>query len=665
MTHRNTAGKMAVRLNIIRADQEPEQMLEHNGAPWPNNYFTLVWTDTDQVCLYVHDEVTKGGVLLACSNQASPDFCITGITLSEDNVLTIQQEGDCPDQSIDLSRFIQSLAEYTVVEGPPGFFTFRKDGVAIESWWQGGFSVVNEDGSITITNPAGSTVTVPAPLDPQSISLTYNSDFSVCLTVGGMNLGCWQQGDIISEDTVLGVHIATKPDGSQITWLGTDHITVASIDAAARTLTIKNPDGGLITIPYGDEMPDVPVISISQETGITTITLDGAEYIIRQTRVSRGTGTRENIQTLTANHQTTWPNTIWRETWMERNGTIVTIHSWNPVTNVWDAVAIEAPENLVILNNPVIYIDADNGQANPPINTQADLTLANAFNSFGAVRTFMNRTLLVGNVTLDCRGDFSLPGRAGMGEISSPSFKNAAQINIRGNPTDPTVFKVPCGGTGGRATAMSSVGGGTIALRDVTLVSLNEALAAVDGAGYFFNVSGASEIRINGTIRFEGFYDTARVGASGSSVFRMAGGGSTYVSYDTVFQFDFDAGTRLADLFSIGTGGTLTIHSNVEAQIARDIVLTGYMFFAQAGSNVLMAGSPGREIPWHYSGLGKFITNYSIDIRDLGVVNLSPVMYGARPVSQLHDFGAVIAPGGAQSVTRIAAVGVLNNIAGP
>ena len=89
------------------------------------------------------------------------------------------------------------------------------------------------------------------------------------------------------------------------------------------------------------------------------------------------------------------------------------------------------------------------------------------------------------------------------------------------------------------------------------------------------------------------------------------------------------------------------------------------MFFAQAGSNVLMAGSPGREIPWHYSGLGKFITNYSIDIRDLGVVNLSPVMYGARPVSQLHDFGAVIAPGGAQSVTRIAAVGVLNNIAGP
>ena len=160
MTHRNTAGKMAVRLNIIRADQEPEQMLEHNGAPWPNNYFTLVWTDTDQVCLYVHDEVTKGGVLLACSNQASPDFCITGITLSEDNVLTIQQEGDCPDQSIDLSRFIQSLAEYTVVEGPPGFFTFRKDGVAIESWWQGGFSVVNEDGSITITNPDGSTVTV-------------------------------------------------------------------------------------------------------------------------------------------------------------------------------------------------------------------------------------------------------------------------------------------------------------------------------------------------------------------------------------------------------------------------------------------------------------------------------------------------------------------------
>ena len=334
MTHRNTAGKMAVRLNIIRADQEPEQMLEHNGAPWPNNYFTLVWTDTDQVCLYVHDEVTKGGVLLACSNQASPDFCITGITLSEDNVLTIQQEGDCPDQSIDLSRFIQSLAEYTVVEGPPGFVTFRTDGVAIESWWQGGFSVVNEDGSITITNPDGSTVTVPAPLDPQSISLTYNSDFSVCLTVGGMNLGCWQQGDIISEDTVLGVHIATKPDGSQITWLGTDHITVASIDAAARTLTIKNPDGGLITIPYGDEMPDVPVISISQETGITTITLDGAEYIIRQTRVSRGTGTRENIQTLTANHQTTWPNTIWRETWMERNGTIVTIHSWNPVTNV-------------------------------------------------------------------------------------------------------------------------------------------------------------------------------------------------------------------------------------------------------------------------------------------------------------------------------------------
>ena len=459
----------------------------------------------------------------------------------------------------------------------------------------------------------------------------------------------------------------TNPDGSTVQFDGGNDVTIADLDAAARVVTITNPDGSVIQFPYVDELPDPGTVVSMVEHGTAnyTITVAGEAYDIRQTRVYRGTGSLENQQTLTANHHTTWPNTVWREAFIERTGSIATITAWNPITNSWDSIAVEAPENLVILNNPVIYIDADNGQANPPINTQADLTWANAFNSFGAVRTFMNRTLLVGNVTLDCRGDFSQPGRIGMGEISSPAFKNAAQITIRGNPTDPTVFKVPCGGTAGRATAISSAGGGTVVLRDVTYVSSNEAMAAVDGAGYFLSVSGTSEIRMTGTHRFEGFYDTARAGASGSSVFRMAGGGSIYVSYDTVLQFDFDAGTRLGGLFSIGTGGDLTIHSNIEAQIARDIILTGYMFFAQAGSNVLMAGSPGREIPWHYSGLGKFITSYSIDIRDLGIVNLSPVMYGARPVSQLWDFGAVVAPGGAQAVTRIAPVGVLNNIAGP
>ena len=493
-------------------------------------------------------------------------------------------------------------------------------------------------GAVTITNPDGS-------------EIVFDGRNSVTLAS-------------IDEDGLVTI---TNPDGSTVQFNGNDSITIASIDAAARVVTIVNPDGSEISFPYVDELPDPGTVVSMVENGVGdyTITVAGEDYDLRQTRVTRGTGTRENTQTLTANHQTTWPNTVWRETWMERIGSIVMINSWNPITNEWDAVAIEAPENLVILNNPVIYIDADNGQANPPINTQADLTLANAFNSFSSVRTFMTRTLLVGNVTLDCRGDFSLPGRLGMGDISSTSFKNAAQITVRGNPTDPTVFKVPCGGTGGRATAVSSSSGGTIVLRDFTLVALNEATGAIDGAGYFFSISGSGQFRINGTIRFEGFYDTDRAGASDSSVFRMSGGGSVYVSYDTVLQFDFDAGTKLSDLFSVGTGGVLTIHSNVEAQIARDIRLDGVMFSLQSGGNVLMAGSPGREIPWHYSGLGKFITNFTLDIRDLGIGNLAPNIYGARPASQLHDFGAVVAPGGAQAVTRIAAVGVLNNIAGP
>lgn len=451
-----------------------------------------------------------------------------------------------------------------------------------------------------------------------------------------------------------------------------EDIHVQSFARVGDNLILTETNGNVFSVVLPADQQDIHIQSFVRNGNNLVITeTDGSTHIVAlpeqndntQTRVTRGTGNIDNTQTLTANHNGTWANTVWRETYMKRNGDIVVINSWNPTTNSWDSVAIEAPENLVILNNPVIYVNANSGSASPPIEKQTDLTPSNAFNSFDAVRSFMTRTLVVGTVTLDCIGDFSSGTRRAIGTINPSLFKNAQNIIIRGNGGNADTFVLPVGFIEtGRSQAIL-VTAGNVTLRDVTLFSGNTSTAAVNGAGHFMQVTGG-QLTLDGDIKLTGTFNMDRAGASGVAMARVTEG-VLYVLYDTVFTIDLTAGSKLGNFFNIGAGGTLTVHSDVILQIERDLILSGAVTLFSSASKGIFSGAPGRLVPLTFSGAGKFIAPQSIRVNDLASVNFAANMYGSRSAAMAWDWGARVSVGGATSVALVSAVGVVNEIAGP
>lgn len=401
------------------------------------------------------------------------------------------------------------------------------------------------DGVYTATNPDGSTVS-------------------------------WKMTHVSTNGT--GLYTATHEDGSQVSWIGTDSVTTASVDTTDDTITITNPDGSTVTFHYLDAAP-------------------------KQTHVSRGTGSRQNMQTLTADHDGTWPDTVWRETWMQRNGDIVTIHSWNPIENEWDAVAVEAPENVVILNNPTIYIRKATGSANPPINTQADLTPANAFNSFTAMLAFVKRSYVVGSITVDVEGTF---GSREVPTFSASAYKNASAVYLRGNPANVSAFTVQIGDVLDSNSTAISAGFG------IDLFISNMAWQWLDVTSGNFNPNFACSAGQNGTItirdtvRVYGTYNTERVGAPNAICFYANGGRITMESGATVI-FDMTAGSALGSYFSASRGGQMT-YGAIECRLLRNHKATMSVFSATVSGTLRFSGGnpPAFDQPPTFTGVGSF-----------------------------------------------------------
>lgn len=385
-----------------------------------------------------------------------------------------------------------------------------------------------------------------------------------------------------------------------------------------------------------------------------------------QTQVVRGTGGRPSQQTLTARHFGTYPNETWRETWMQRNGDIVTIHSWNPIDNEWDSVAIEAPEGLVVLNNPVIYLRKDTGSANPPIETQDDLTVANAFNSFNAIRSFMNRTLVVGSVTIDARGDFASDTSANsMGNISASTFKNAQQIIVRGDPANATALVIPFGGSPGRLTGVLATGSGQTTVRDLTFRCVNEALSANSNFIAATNAQGGN-IELAGTVRFDGFYNPDRAGATSGSMYihRIVTGGTVSISDQTEIVFDFSANTRLTSYAYIGPQAELAINGNVVFNNLAGAEFSRAVVDLSASGLFRMITSVNNPNAFTLVGGGRHVAPYSYRVAPLATVS-STGAYGNRAATLAYDFGADVSAGGAQAVALVDTIGVVDDVAGP
>lgn len=381
-----------------------------------------------------------------------------------------------------------------------------------------------------------------------------------------------------------------------------------------------------------------------------------------QTRVQRGTGNAASQRTLTANHDGTWPNEQWRETWMERNGDIVTIHSWNPNSNSWDRVSVEAPEGLVILNNPVIYLRTD-GSANPPIETQADLTPENAFDTFDSIRTFLQRTLLVGSITVDGRGDYSAPGFNAAGHVAASTFKNAANIIVRGDPDDVEAFVLPFGGTTGRSTGLAC-GNGNVTIRNLTFRCVNEAEAGTIDFIAAVNTGGGA-ITFANTVRFDGYYDNDRPNRTGPAyISRMITGGSVSVASNANLIFDFDIGTAFVAMSFVGPQGTHQIAGNVTFDILGGCEFRRAQFDVDSSSFLRFTLSSAAPNPLEVTGNSRFTSSHTARISDLGVSS-GHSSYGSRSDLIAYDFGADVSDGGAQAEMLVSPLGVVNSVAGP
>lgn len=679
MTHSNSGGKNAIRLNIIRADQAPEQLLEHNRAPWPNNYFSLVWTEEDQCCLYVHDEHKPGGYRIACTGDVD-DYAVVDFELVGDDLiltdsaggswtvdlgkylddtfvdefyldgdeLVIGQTGPHADLRLSLTALLAPLLA-NVVESPAGRFSFYRGGTLIEQWWQGGFTTEDGAGNVTITNPDGSTVVIPFQ-ELATYGIQFTADGKVQFLINGVVDKTWQQGAQVDQ-LADGLYRATNFAGNIVTWYGLKDATLASIDEAAGTVTIQNPDGSLVTFGIGNE--DMELLDASVADGVLTIEkTDNSTVIHRQTRVQQS-GPQANI--FTANHRATWPNVAWTMPYVTRpSSDVAMVNIYNHETGEWEEVAVVTPEDVVILNNPVIYIRKDTGSANPPISQQSDLTIANAFNSFDAVRTFMNRTLTVGTVTLDVRGDFT----ESAGNIGPTQFKNAQTIVIRGDSTNPALFKLPVGRTSGASGLV--VTSGLVILQDVTGRFYDESeapttapfLRVLDGEG-----------RLAGNIRFEGTFDVDRPGAGGAFYMRVESGAKGTVSNTTAFTINMTTGAKISSGFIALAGGDMNIGGDVSFNLVNSPDFTTAFIDIQSGATFRSVVAPLNSP--QVTGAGRAVAPNSVLIRPLSSASIAGGSYGSRPAIIAYDWGVNVAAGGAQANMAIDAIGVLNNIAGP
>lgn len=365
------------------------------------------------------------------------------------------------------------------------------------------------------------------------------------------------------------------------------------------------------------------------------------------------TGARNNI--FTADHaDPSVTDVIWRMPYVTRpTPDVAVVNIYNHGTSEWEEVAVVTPEDVVILNNPTIYIRKDTGSANPPIEEQADLTVANAFNSFSAVRNFMQRTITVGAVTLDVRGDFD----SDIGDIGPAQFKNAQVINIIGDPASATAFKVPVGRSTGRKFAMQ-ITGGEVTLRDCTARYYDESVGP--GICALAQVQ-LGKLTTRGTIRFEGFYDVARANASQATLFYIENG-AEHVKRDN-YQFAFDVGVTLTQGWRILAGGLLNMAGGITYQLQRSATYTDAYFSVFSGASLRsqVAGSTSLTI----SGAGRGVSPYTAALQPLASASLGGDLYSSRAAVLAYDFGLDVTAGGAQAVFLVDNIAAVNGVAGP
>jgi len=593
MRNKNLAGAEALRVSVFMPDLDATAafrasryvgtqydlslILRHNGTHrMPGGRVEM------RQCyeIYMHDEVTPGGILVADSCQL-PEYFLDEVTLDGEVITLVMNDGT--EFTVDLAPL---LAAFRV--------TASRDTSGVWSMWQGDPSAETlfaqfVEGSTYARDDAAQTITIFAPDGNEYVISSAVWDFTYDDATG-----------------LFRVYLG-----------GVEYLSFLNVDTNTVTEVVYDEVGQFYEATHSEGPPDVrwyPVFANEVLEGVYNITV------------------------------------------FNPDGT--------PVSFVVEGSDPSVPgEQIVVLNNPVIYVDRDLGVENPPINTQADLTPANAFNSFDAVRNFMTRTLVVGTVTLDCRGDFSAPGYTSAMEISPLTMKNAQIIVVRGQAGDLGAFKLPFGGsTSGRQLGIRC-NGGTLVVQDVTFVAIDEALSA--GLSVVTACSCISGLmQLAGTVVFEGYYNVDRAGASPCVCFNIQPSSAIEISANATLRFDFDPTTLLESIVNTAPQATFVIDGNVTFDYQAAFGLTDSMFNIRPGSLLRALVSPGNPNPLLVTGGQRVLTPVSARVRDLGIASTAAA-YGNRAAAIAYDWGGETSLGGPVATMLIANVAVLNNTVGP
>lgn len=275
-------------------------------------------------------------------------------------------------------------------------------------------------------------------------------------------------------------------------------------------------------------------------------------------------------------------------------------------------------EDLVVLNNPTIYIRQATGSATPTIGSQADLTEANAFNNFTSMKTWLENTLVVGSITIDARGTFTAQG-----DIGSGSMKNAASITVHGDPNDPTQLVFDAyynASTQQVGSALMCTSGGVITVGDcelrcpaisgATAAGIYSALRVLDGT-----------LKTNGTVKLTGAVDASAAGINCDTCAVYASSSRAVLQLiNTEFDFAYTAGHKLHRVFFAREGGSMSISGGLTFTFTQDVTADA-VFEAQVACRVLGTLLPGTP-PVFTSGVtGEITENCAFNLGAYAVYN--------------------------------------------
>lgn len=492
MRNKDLAGKEALRIEVFMPELNPDDerrakkfvgtqfdlslILRNNGVHHAPGGLT-----STRVCyeLYMHDEVTPGGLLIADSCQL-PEYYLDQAAVDTDTEVITLTMNNGHVFTLDLHPIMQKY-DTMIRRDPGGKMVFTKGGIDRIDWIEGAtYSYDDATDTLIIHAPDGNDYIIHTPAwdflyDGDNGTLTIMKDGEVYATIPVGN--------------ALGVYPSATVQ------------YVAGTGGASDAYHVHHYNSGL---PDLDIYPTIATQLDDTKVGVTVTNPDGTQV----------------------------------------------------------SFVVQGGDNVIILNNPVIYLRQDTGSASPPINKQSDLTVANAFNSFTAIQTFLQNAIIVGTVTINARGTFN--------DISlTGSNMKTSTVVINGDPANPDnlIFE-------GRAASGVRLSNVALTLRYANLRLFDEVVSPYVAS--VISVNAGAQLNLLENIKFSGNYNIDRVNAGNASFIAATADSVVGFGSDLRLILSVNGAMKITSLFRAGGGGIINIGTGLTVTITNS-------FFASTG----------------------------------------------------------------------------------